>query len=184
MEVETTTPFLNGPAKRNHITSRFGFCSILAIIAAVASVCFFAALVINKVNISKLLTSSGPIAQLVTNNKVSNTSTAFTWPKVVLLGDSLTEWSLMNDSAWGAIVGDRLSRTSDLVIRGFGGYTSGSVRLLMPKLYPTFGEPIAAVVVLLGMMDAVLLYERQTMEVYKGHLKGIIDFLEVSSVII
>jgi len=80
------------------------------------------------------------------------------FPKVLLLGDSLTQFSFC-EGGWGARVADYFQRKCDVVNRGFSGYTSAFNKLILPKILKCDNNPkgsIVAVTVLLGSNDSVL----------------------------
>ncbi len=74
------------------------------------------------------------------------------WEKLVVLGDSNTQYGFAN---WLSILSDRLSRRCDVINRGFSGYTTRFIRLILPKLMSEFeAQSICAVVILLGTNDS------------------------------
>ena len=77
------------------------------------------------------------------------------YPKVVLLGDSLTQRSMSSDSAWGASIADFLARRCDVIVRGFSGYNSRKVLALLPHLFGglNFSNTVAAVLICLGEVN-------------------------------
>ncbi|XP_018020589.1 isoamyl acetate-hydrolyzing esterase 1 homolog [Hyalella azteca] len=46
------------------------------------------------------------------------------WPRLLLLGDSLTQQSFSSDGCWGAMLADSFQRRCDVIARGFSGYNS------------------------------------------------------------
>jgi lysophospholipase L1-like esterase len=102
---------------------------------------------------------------------------------VVLLGDSLTQWSFSDEGRWGAMIAARLQRTCDVVNRGFGAYTSGHVSGLLPSIFHTFGEPVAAITIFLGTNDAHRWIGVNPPETYAQNLKDIVNYLEVWSTV-
>ncbi|KAI1307994.1 Isoamyl acetate-hydrolyzing esterase 1 -like protein [Halotydeus destructor] len=105
------------------------------------------------------------------------------WSKVILFGDSLTEWSHSPDGQWASLLADKLKRVADIVVRGFGGYNSRWGLLMLPKLFPeTFSfDDVSCFVICLGCNDASApecpygLYV--PIDEYKLNLKAIVDFL-------
>ncbi|KAI1308686.1 Isoamyl acetate-hydrolyzing esterase 1 -like protein [Halotydeus destructor] len=81
--------------------------------------------------------------------------TNVSWSKVILFGDSLTEWSFTQDGQWGTLLGDRLRRVADVLNRGFGGFTSRQCLAMLPQLFPetTSFDDVAALIILLGTND-------------------------------
>lgn len=45
------------------------------------------------------------------------------WPRIILLGDSITQYSF-GPCGWGAHVADLVQRKCDVLNRGFSGYTT------------------------------------------------------------
>ncbi|KAI1308243.1 Isoamyl acetate-hydrolyzing esterase 1 -like protein [Halotydeus destructor] len=105
------------------------------------------------------------------------------WSRVILFGDSLTEFSLSPDGQWASLLGDRLKRVADVIVRGFGGYNSKWCRLMLPKLFPeTFSfDDVSCFVILLGTNDSSHLECPSKLHVpideYKDNLKAIVQFL-------
>jgi lysophospholipase L1-like esterase len=46
------------------------------------------------------------------------------WPKVLLLGDSLTQFGFGANGCWVALLADALQRKCDVINRGLSGYNS------------------------------------------------------------
>lgn len=79
-------------------------------------------------------------------------------PKVVLFGDSITEESL-GDGGWGAALAHHLSRTADVVLRGYSGYNTRWARMALERALDGVGvggDPPIAVTVFFGANDACL----------------------------
>lgn len=82
------------------------------------------------------------------------------WPKVVMLGDSLTQKS-MEQGGFGQQLATALARRCDVLVRGFSGYNT---RWLLPAVKHILADPaisgcadsIAAFCILLGTNDASL----------------------------
>ncbi|KAL4229114.1 isoamyl acetate-hydrolyzing esterase [Mactra antiquata] len=56
------------------------------------------------------------------------------WPKVILFGDSLTQYGYSHDGCWAAFVADHLQRKCDVINRGFSGYNTRWCKIILPKL--------------------------------------------------
>lgn len=77
------------------------------------------------------------------------------WPKVVMIGDSLTEMSFGVDNCWGSLLYDRLVGKADVVNRGASGYTTAEyLTYLNESMTNLNAESIAAVTILLGRNEA------------------------------
>ncbi|XP_076459429.1 isoamyl acetate-hydrolyzing esterase 1 homolog [Babylonia areolata] len=80
---------------------------------------------------------------------------AVNWPKVILLGDSLTQFSFSSDGCWGALVADHLQRKCDVINRGFSGYNARWCGHMLPQLVSKdLAKNTAAVTIFLGANDA------------------------------
>ena len=124
-------------------------------------------------------TSLSPAAEA---DPVDSAGKKIMFPKIVLLGDSLVSRSFSRDMGWGAMVADRFKRKVDVVVRGFSGYTSGMLKDTMPLILHTFiGQPIAAVVVLIGTYDVVAALDKQNIQAYEENLVEIVFSIQVIS---
>lgn len=64
-------------------------------------------------------------ARKVNNNNSSTSSSNMSkWPKVLLIGDSLTQFGFSAEGGWAAMLANALQRRCDVVNRGFSGYTT------------------------------------------------------------
>lgn len=107
-------------------------------------------------------------------------------PQIVLFGDSITEQSFRS-GGWGAALADTYSRKADIVLRGYGGYTSRLALFLLQYLFPLGStKPPVATTVFFGANDAALAgrtSERQhvPVEEYKENLRRIVHHLKECS---
>ncbi|XP_062429007.1 isoamyl acetate-hydrolyzing esterase 1 homolog isoform X1 [Rhea pennata] len=105
------------------------------------------------------------------------------WPRVVLFGDSITEYSFL-DKGWGASLAERLVRKCDVVNRGFSGYNTRWAKLILPRLISksTNAESTVAVTIFFGANDSALkdLNPKQhvPLEEYAANLKSMIQYLK------
>ncbi|NXK86425.1 IAH1 esterase, partial [Formicarius rufipectus] len=105
------------------------------------------------------------------------------WPQVVLLGDSITQYSFQ-EHGWGAFLADRLVRKCDVVNRGMSGYNTRWAKLILPRLIneSTSAESIAAVVIFFGANDSALKdlnpEQHVPLEEYAANLKSMIQYLK------
>ncbi|XP_053202114.1 isoamyl acetate-hydrolyzing esterase 1 homolog [Panonychus citri] len=78
------------------------------------------------------------------------------WSKVILIGDSLVQFSFNPDSGcWASMLANSLQRISDVVTRGFSGYTSRSIRNVLPDILSKDDYDQAACIILfIGVNDA------------------------------
>ncbi|KAI1308232.1 Isoamyl acetate-hydrolyzing esterase 1 -like protein [Halotydeus destructor] len=124
-----------------------------------------------------LLCAWSVVSQSETAGKSKNT-----WSKVILLGDSLTEYCLSPDGQWASLLGDRLKRVADIVVRGFAGYNSKWILDLLPELFPETHvfDDVSVVVIFLGANDAApdgcLFGQHVPISEYKTNLAAIVQF--------
>jgi hypothetical protein len=55
------------------------------------------------------------------------------WPRLILFGDSLTQYSF-SEGGWGAMLAHKLQRRCDVINRGFSGYNSKWCRMILDKV--------------------------------------------------
>ncbi|KAM9777811.1 isoamyl acetate-hydrolyzing esterase 1 homolog [Neosynchiropus ocellatus] len=110
------------------------------------------------------------------------------WPKVILFGDSITQFSFQA-SGWGADLAHKLSRQCDVVNRGFSGYNSRWAKIILPRLIDcqnAAGDNIAAVTVFFGANDSALEDKNPQQHVplqeYSENLKEISSLLAAAGV--
>ncbi|KAL4559719.1 hypothetical protein LXL04_031864 [Taraxacum kok-saghyz] len=106
--------------------------------------------------------------------------------QIVLFGDSITEQSFRY-GGWGASLTDTYSRKADIVVRGYGGYTTRWALFLLHHIFPLGSTtPPIATTVFFGANDAALpgrTSERQyvPLEEYKENLRKIVHHLKECS---
>ncbi|KAJ1685277.1 hypothetical protein LUZ63_016667 [Rhynchospora breviuscula] len=80
-------------------------------------------------------------------------------PKLVLFGDSITEYSF-DEGGWGASLANHFTRRADVILRGYSGYTTRFALKIIEKTMEGIGSdeksPVAAVMVFFGANDAAL----------------------------
>ncbi|XP_074751759.1 isoamyl acetate-hydrolyzing esterase 1 homolog [Athene noctua] len=103
------------------------------------------------------------------------------WPRVVLFGDSITEFSFQ-ENGWGAALAERLVRKCDVVNRGLSGYNTRWAKLVLPRLITKSAESTVAVTIFFGANDSALkdLNPKQhvPLEEYAANLKSMIHYLK------
>ncbi|KAJ7414444.1 isoamyl acetate-hydrolyzing esterase 1 [Willisornis vidua] len=108
---------------------------------------------------------------------------ALRWPRVLLFGDSITEYSFQ-ENGWGANLADRLVRKCDVLNRGISGYNTRWAKLILPRLITesTNAESIVAITIFFGANDSALkeLNPKQhvPLEEYASNLKSMIQYLK------
>lgn len=106
--------------------------------------------------------------------------------QMILFGDSITEQSF-RAGGWGAALADTYSRKADVVVRGYGGYTTRWALFLLHYIFPLGSkQPPDAATIFFGANDAALLgrtSERQhvPVEEYKENLRRIARHLKECS---
>lgn len=103
-------------------------------------------------------------------------------PRLVLFGDSITEWSF-RPGGWGAALADTYSRKADVVVRGYSGYNTRWALFWMQRVFPLDGLPPVAATVFFGANDAALLgrsCEQNHVPVveFKENLRAIVNHLK------
>ncbi|KAJ8290524.1 hypothetical protein GJAV_G00014010 [Gymnothorax javanicus] len=79
------------------------------------------------------------------------------WPKVVLFGDSITQFSFQTNG-WGSEIADKLVRKCDVMNRGLSGYNTRWAKMVLPQLinHSSPGSNIVAVTIFFGANDCSL----------------------------
>ncbi|XP_061599033.1 isoamyl acetate-hydrolyzing esterase 1 homolog [Cololabis saira] len=115
--------------------------------------------------------------------------TPILWPKVILFGDSITQFSFQG-SGWGAEIADKLQRKCDVVNRGLSGYNSRWAKIVLPRFISsqnsTDNVNIKAVTVFFGANDSALEdkspQQHIPLQEYSENLKEIHRFLSSAGV--
>ncbi|XP_053489485.1 isoamyl acetate-hydrolyzing esterase 1 homolog isoform X2 [Ictalurus furcatus] len=110
------------------------------------------------------------------------------WPRVVLFGDSITQFSFQ-EKGWGSDLANKLARKCDVVNRGLSGYNTRWAKLVLPRVIPNHGashRSIAAVTVFFGANDSALEDKNPQQHVpreeYSENLKDIVKYLASAGV--
>lgn len=99
------------------------------------------------------------------------------WPKVLLLGDSITEYSFSSDGQWASIIANKLIRIADIVNRGAEGYTTSQYKNILDSAMDGIEtESIAAVIIELGTNNG---WKKTGIENYIKNLDSIVNRLNV-----
>jgi lysophospholipase L1-like esterase len=99
-------------------------------------------------------------------------------PRILLMGDSITQQSFM-PGGWGAAVADWYSRRADVVNRGFSGYNTRWVRHHKEEAAVSIpaGGPIIWGTLFLGANDAAGNHQNVPLEEYEANLKDLARWL-------
>lgn len=103
-----------------------------------------------------------------------------TWRKFLILGDSISQFGFSEDGGWVCRVANLLQRKCDIVNRGFSGYNTDNIRVMMPSLMKELqGQEICGATILLGSNDSVTSDGIQHVPVaqYTENLSYIVDYL-------
>ncbi|MEE6476783.1 hypothetical protein FKM82_011215 [Ascaphus truei] len=109
------------------------------------------------------------------------------WPRVVLFGDSITQFAF-EANAWGSSLANKLVRRCDVLNRGLSGYSTRWAKLVLPRLIPKSCHPenIVAVTIFFGANDCALKEENPQQHVpmaeYTENLKCMIQYLKTANV--
>ncbi|KAM9355712.1 isoamyl acetate-hydrolyzing esterase 1 homolog [Pholidichthys leucotaenia] len=117
------------------------------------------------------------------------TGTTVIWPKLILFGDSITQFSFQANG-FGAEIANKLARKCDVVNRGFSGYNSRWAKIILPRLLSSQNSAenmkIAAVTVFFGANDCSLKDKNPQQHIplqeYSDNLKEICRFLTSAGV--
>ncbi|KAL5010818.1 hypothetical protein ScPMuIL_013123 [Solemya velum] len=105
------------------------------------------------------------------------------WPKVYLLGNSITQFSFSAEGGWGSLIADHLQRKCDVVCRGFSGYNSRWWKIILPKVLTASDVKDAALITLfLGANDSVLAdlgkAQHVPLEEFQQNMSDIVIYLQ------
>lgn len=115
-------------------------------------------------------------------------------PKVVLLGDSITEWAFQ-EGGWGAALAHHFARKVDVVLRGYSGYNTRWALKVLDRAVAGIGSSatgggeqqqqpvVAAATVFFGANDAALpdrycWFQNVPIPEYTANLKSIVSSLK------
>ncbi|XP_025018005.1 isoamyl acetate-hydrolyzing esterase 1 homolog isoform X3 [Tetranychus urticae] len=117
---------------------------------------------------------------------IGDSITQTTWSKVILIGDSITQFAFFAEQGcWGTMLANKLQRVSDVIDRGFSGYTTRAIRAILPDILTKDDyEKAACFVILLGSNDCVdnTTFIHVPQEQYKDNLNWIINYIRSQGV--
>ena len=102
------------------------------------------------------------------------------WKKLILIGDSNTQFGYGKEGAWVSLVSEMLQRKCDVINRGFSGYNTQNIRKFLPNILKEFdSNSICGIIVFLGTNDSALKNSLQhvSLEQYVDNLEWILNYL-------
>lgn len=76
------------------------------------------------------------------------------WKKLIIIGDSNTQFA-HGESGWINSISDLCQRRCDVINRGFSGYNSDQIKIILPKIFSEFKpESISGIILMLGSNDS------------------------------
>jgi len=116
------------------------------------------------------------------NPSTDSTSVKMSHQHILLLGDSLTQRSYeIETKGFGGLLNEWYIRSADIQNRGYSGYTTRWIRVMLPKLFPSGQTPkFSLTTLLLGSNDAASEQSAQHVPLheYKDNLIFIINYLK------
>ncbi|RMZ94976.1 isoamyl acetate-hydrolyzing esterase 1 -like protein [Brachionus plicatilis] len=102
------------------------------------------------------------------------------WKKFILIGDSNTQFA-HGQSGWINSVSDLFQRKCDIVNRGFSGYNSNQIRIIVPKILHEFKpEMVCGIIVMLGSNDSTdpkALAQHVDLKRFSENMSNIADYI-------
>ena len=136
-------------------------------------------------NSLKLLVFLVFLVFLVVSILVTTADKGAKWPKVLLIGDSITQGSYTPDAPWSALLSQYFIRKADVVNRGLSGYTTrGYIREFKTAVEELPGVNVGAVLIFLGANDCVKPPSPARVDVreFETNLKELVHQLELHGV--
>lgn len=77
------------------------------------------------------------------------------WKKLLIIGDSNSQYGYSDEGKWVSMLSDALQRRCDVINRGFSGYNTNHLRIVLPSLLKEFPvDAICGVILFLGSNDS------------------------------
>jgi isoamyl acetate esterase len=77
------------------------------------------------------------------------------WQKLLLIGDSNTQFGFSKQGTWVSLLADYLQRKCDVINRGFSGYNTEHIYRILPELLEEFHpDSTCGVILMLGSNDS------------------------------
>lgn len=98
------------------------------------------------------------------------------WKKLLLLGDSNTQFGFSKEGSWVSLLSDYLQRKCDVINRGFSGYNTEHIHKILPEILNEFEpENTCGLILMLGSNDSA---DQKTSSIQHVPLKRYIENLE------
>ncbi|XP_077495267.1 isoamyl acetate-hydrolyzing esterase 1 homolog [Amblyomma americanum] len=105
------------------------------------------------------------------------------YPRIWLLGDSLTQLGFSAEGCWATILANHYSRKCDVLVRGFSGYNTRGGKYVLRRLFDRHDASlVAAFVIMLGTNDSPTPQNQGgaqlALEEYTANLEEMLDYLQ------
>ena len=97
--------------------------------------------------------------------------------KVILLGGSIVEHSFSIETGWGAALSNWFGRTADVINRGFSGYNSRWIKIILPRIFPQHDPTIMLTIIFLGSNDSSDGSQCVPLQEFQSNLVEIVNYL-------
>lgn len=98
------------------------------------------------------------------------------WKKLILVGDSNTEYGYTEQGRWVSMLSNALSRCCDVINRGFSAFTSQHLRIILPSILKEFyAQDIFAITFMLGTNDSAPSSSHVPIDEYTRLMKEMIE---------
>jgi lysophospholipase L1-like esterase len=101
--------------------------------------------------------------------------------KFILFGDSNTQYAFGDQGHWASDLAHYLQRKCDVLNRGFSGYNTNHVRIILPKIMSEFEpESVCGMTLMFGANDSTSSenkIQHVPLDKYRDNLAFIIDYL-------
>jgi lysophospholipase L1-like esterase len=100
------------------------------------------------------------------------------WKKLIVIGASNVEYGFSEQGKWVSMLSDALSRRCDVINRGFSGFTSRHLRIILPTILKEFkAGDICAVTILLGTNDSAQSVNHVPLDEYARLMREMIELM-------
>jgi lysophospholipase L1-like esterase len=102
------------------------------------------------------------------------------WKKLLVIGDSNVQFGWSKEGTWLSLLADLLQRKCDIICRGFSGYNTHYIKLMLSDIMKEFQiDSISGIIILLGSNDSARENSIQhvSLKKYKENLDFIFNYL-------